>query len=194
MGLSVIHTYEEPLVGAAVVGALRQAVEEHGAAVLLVPSFAQGLEAQRALARHRGLALAVTTTTPAAWVRERWEVWGDGRSIADPTVLALLSRQAIAQADADELGPIELSAGIVDLLARLVGQALPWLPIDESRQLRPTACADSGLTHAETRLVGLAAKVGRLMDERGYVGMAEASASVPRVLAESGAQLRPDLL
>ena len=191
MALIVLHTPEERLVGSAVVDALRDAVDSCGSAVLFVPSFARALEAQRALAGRPGLSLSVATTTPSAWVRERWEVWGDGRAIADATVLAILSRMAVDQASPDERGPIEPSPGIVDLLSRLVGQALPWLPLASDGSVREGECVSAGLTVAETRLVGLAGKVGQALCSHGYASMSEVSSLVPRALGRAGASVPP---
>ena len=76
MSLTIVNTTQEQLVGPDVVQALREGVAQTGSAVLLVPSFAQALDAQRTLSNVPGLALSVTTTTPSAWASERWEVWG----------------------------------------------------------------------------------------------------------------------
>lgn len=187
MSLSIVRTSQEHLVATCVKQALHAGIERNGQAVLLVPSFAQALEAQRELSRERGLALSVTTTTPSAWVKERWEVWGDGRSIANSTALEVLGREAIMDATADELGPIELSPGVVQVLSRLVSQALPWLPLDSDGRVRGDVCAASGLTEAETLLVGLAGKLGMLLRQRGFVGSAMAFSLVPRLLADASA-------
>ncbi len=189
MSASIVETREEQLVGACVVEALRAGVERRGSAVLLVPDFDQALSAQRTLAELQGLSLAVTTTTPSAWVKERWEVWGDGRSIADASALAVLAYQTLASATADERGPIELSAGVVRLVARLAAQALPWLPLDEHGDPQQEACAQAGLTQAETRLLALVGALGSRLAERGLVTEAEASSRLPVALREAGAHL-----
>lgn len=191
MALSVMQTTEEQLVGAVVADALREGVDTHGSAVLLVPSFAQALDAQRRLAQLPGLAMAVTTTTPAAWVKERWEVWGDGRAIASDVALTVLAREAILSADPESLGPIELSVGVVHVLSQLVGQALPWLPVDDEGVVDHAACAAAGLTHAETCLVGLAGRLGVLLAQRGLIAASQAAAQVVHALAEAGAGVSP---
>ncbi len=191
MALSVIQTTEEHLMCDAVTDALRAGIDAGGSAVLLVPSFAQALDAQRGLARLPGLAMAVTTTTPAAWVRERWEVWGDGRTIADDVAMTVLAREVMQQADSESLGPIELSVGAVHVLAQLVGQAQPWLPVDADGAVDHEACATAGLTHAETCLMGLAGALGTLLGRRGYITAAQASVQAVRAMADAGAGVAP---
>lgn len=187
MSLSIVRTSQERLVATCVRQALHAGIERNGQAVLLVPSFTQALEAQRELSREQGLALSVTTTTPSAWVKERWEVWGDGRSFANATALEVLGREVIMEATPEELGPIELSPGVVKVLASLVSQALPWLPLDSEGHVHRDICAASGLTEAETLLVGLAGKLGKLLGQCGYVGSSTAFSLVPRLLADASA-------
>ncbi len=187
MSLSVVRTSQERLVATCVRQALHAGIEHSGQAVLLVPSFAQALDAQRELSAEQGLALSVTTTTPSAWVKERWEVWGDGRSLADATALKVLGREAIMQTAPDELGPIELSPGVVQVLSSLVSQALPWLPLDPDGRVRRDVCAAAGLTEAETLLVGLAGRLGMLLGQRGYIASATAFSLVPQLLADASA-------
>ena len=98
MSLKLLTTPDERLVCGEVVCALRAALSSAGRAVLLVPSFAQALEAQRALAGTGGLSLGVTVTTPAAWVDERWGVWGDGRRLVDDVSRDVLTSRVLARA------------------------------------------------------------------------------------------------
>ena len=191
MSLHVVQTPEEQLVSIPVREALAEAVRLRGAAVLLVPSFAQALDAQRVLAGLDGLALSVTTTTPAAWVRERWEVWGDGRSVAGGTELAVLAHEAVRSCPAELRGPIELSPGVAQVLTQLVDQVLPWLPLDEAGRVREEVCANAGLTRAETCLVGLAGRLGTLLAQRGMASAAEVSHLVPKRLGEEGVDVAP---
>ena len=189
MSLSIVKTTQERLVGPEVTQSLHEGIGAVGSAVLLVPSFAQALDAQRVLTAMPGLALSVTTTTPGAWVRERWEVWGDGRSIANATVLTVLARATLMQAKPQELGPIELSEGVVSVLASLASQALPWLPLTEEGAPHVDVCAKAGLTHAETLLVGLAGKLRGVLNERGYLTSSEAQTLVPNLLEVAGSAM-----
>ena len=189
MALTVAQTNEEHLLGACVLQALRAGIEDCGSAVLLVPSFSQALDVQRCLAVEPGLALSVATTTPSAWVRERWEVWGDGRRIADATVLTVAAREAILATPSEERGPIGLSAGVVDVLRSLVAQAMPWLPVDGQGRPLAEVCAEAGLTETETLLMGLAGRTNALLASRGFVGAAEATVLVPELLRAAGVRM-----
>lgn len=189
MSLRVVQTSEEQLVSAPVVAALSQAVTERGAALLLVPSFGDALAAQKMLAQHEGLALSVSCATPDSWTRERWEVWGDGRAIAAGTELLILARETIRSCPDEQRKPIEPLPGVAAILAQLVARALPWLPLDEEGRVDEAFCAAAGLTGAETRLVGLAGRLGKLLEARGMISAAEASHLVPLILKEAGAQV-----
>ncbi|MBR3234881.1 MAG: PD-(D/E)XK nuclease family protein [Atopobiaceae bacterium] len=191
MSLTIVTTTQEGLLTDDLLAALREGIALCDSALLFVPSFAQALDVQRKLADEPGLALAVTVTTPAAWVQERWEVWGDGRTLASPIALTLLARKALLRADKDELGPMQVSPGLTNVLASLVGRALPWLPLDKNAKVQQDICAQAGLTRAETLLVGLAGKVSQLLREHGQVSAAEASAQVVGRMADAGVQLPP---
>lgn len=186
MGLRIVRTTQEQLLSTPVEQALRSGLAERGSAVLLVPTFAQALSVQQELAEMQGLSLGVEVTTPLAWAKERWEVWGDGRALVDGTALIVLARDALRHASREELGPLELSRGLVSVLVQLVGTALPWLPGEAEGTVDAQACAQAGLTHAETRLVGLAITVGKSVRERGFVTEGEVLSALPAVLAEAG--------
>ena len=191
MSLAIVQTKEEALVGADVIDALHRAVRESGSALLLVPSFAVALDAQRELARIRGLAMAVTTTTPSAWLKERWEVWGDGRAIAGRVELVVFAREVLREATEDELGPIQMSEGMVQVLGQMAGSMLPWLPLDANGEPLREECESAHLTHAERCLLRLAGKLGTKLANKGYVSSAEVSKLVPAVLADAGAKVVP---
>ena len=189
MALSIVRTSEEALVGGAVVRALREGVADRGSAVLLVPTFAQALDAQKAMAGMDGLSMGVTATTPAAWTRDLMQVWGDGRTLADDVVLSVLARQTIVSATKDKLGPMPLSAGLVRLLSELANRALPWLPLDETGEPQVRRCADMGLTTTETKLLGLVGALGRSLSAHGYATRAQASVLVPDAMARADARV-----
>ena len=189
MGLHIIWTSDDRLVSSSVVGALRDGIEALGSATLLVPSIPQALEVQRALTREQGLAMAVATTTPAAYVRDRWEVWGDGRAFADGVTSCVVARETIVAATDEERGPIRLSEGMVSVLSQLANQALPWLPLDADMSVRAAECAAAGLTTAETKFVGLAGSYAKRLEAHGYVAYSQASAAIPHLLLEAGADV-----
>ena len=185
MALGFVATSSEQLVSAPVVSALRHGIATRGEALLLVPSFGQALDAQKALAEE-GLALGITATTPSAWVRERWEAWGDGRRLADHAVLTVLANELPGDATAESDGQMGLTPGVVDLITRFVNSHLPWLPRDGAGRVDESACAVAGLTEAETRIVSLAGELGRMLGAHGYLSAAEASVLVPALLADRG--------
>ena len=191
MAVSIVRTNEERLASAEVLLALQDAMRTHGQAVLLVPSFTQALDVQRTLAQIPGLALGVTTTTPSAWLRERWEVWGDGRTLADNVVYWVLAREVLIDEAARRHGADWLSPGVVRVMATLADRALPWLPLDDDGGVRKEACAAAGLTDAEAQLVGLAGQLANRLRAHGYVGTAEASVLVDRSMTKANVPIPP---
>ena len=191
MALNVAWTHEENLNSAEVVGALGEALAEKGMATLLVPTFEQVLHAQRALADEPGLGMGITTTTPHAWLRDRWEVWGDGRALADDVALFVLARNVVQQASDEERGPLRLSEGLVHLLSQLVSVALPWLPLHADGTPDVESCQGAGLTGTETLIMGLVGKLAAELAAHGYVSKAEASLLLPQALREAGADVAP---
>ena len=194
MSLSVILTSEEALLSGPVRMALREGIAQCGSATLLVPGFGQALDAQRTLAGEPGLSLAVSTTTPSSWARERWEVWGDGRICAKADVLTVLAREALQRMAPEDRAPLELSQGLMEVLGQLVGQWGPWLPLDQENRVQVSVCEEAGLTQAETRLMGLAGSLRALLAERGFVGAADVMAAVPAILREEHAAVPPVVL
>ena len=184
MPLCISRTHEEDLVGEAVVAALRQGMDAHGQVTLLVPSFLLALEAQRALAEVPGLSLGVTVTTPLAWAKERWEVWGDGTHVIEPTARLVLVTEVLRRYEEEPWGPA-VSPGSVSLLSQLV-QSLPWLPIDVAGQVEPGACAAAGLTEAETGMVRAAAAYAHEVASRGLVEECQVMERLPGLLGASG--------
>lgn len=185
VAISVVWTSEERLVSEAVLDALRGGLEERGSCVLLVPTFGQALDAQRVLAGVPGMGMAVSATTPFGLARERWEVWGDGRALADDVVLSVLARNVLVAAEDEDRGPLWPSEGHVRLLSRLVDRALPWLPLDDSGRVDAEACRRAGLTQTEALLMGLAGRLGSELAAHGYVAKSEAMALVPRALDDA---------
>lgn len=181
MSLHVVRTTEEALVGAAVERALRGALAERGRAALLVPSFAQALDAQRSLA-GRGLALGVTVTTPSAWAQERWEVWGDGRRVVDAVSREVLCSRVLARAADLPGGSPRPSPGTSALLARLARRGLPWM-LD--------ADAAEGASAAERALVGLLGAYRAELAAAGLVEECEVMAGLADLLHDAGAAVPP---
>lgn len=188
MALRIVATAEEQLAGGHVRELVAEALGRGGTALVLVPSFDLALEVSRALA-DAGFALGVSVTTPAAWVRERWEAWGDGRALVDGITLSLLAHEVLSELDADADSPLSLSPGLVGLLTSLVAHAGPWLPIGGDGEADRAACAAAGLTQAETALVDAAGRLTTLLARRGRICGAAASQVLPALLEHQGVAL-----
>ena len=185
MSLNLVRTTDERLVGAGVERALRAGLAAAGRAVLLVPSFPQALDAQRALAAAGGLSLGVTVTTPSAWAEERWGVWGDGRRLVDDVSRDVLASRVLARAAWRPGAPVTSSPGAAALLADLARAGLPWLldaPVPE------------GVSAAEAAVVALLGDYAAELDARGLVEPCAAMASLPGALEASGAAVPPTVL
>ena len=185
MPLNLVTTAGERLVCAEVADALRAAVSSGGRAVLIVPSFAQALDAQRALAAEGGLSLGVTATTPAAWAEERWGVWGDGRRLVDDVSRSLLASRVLARAAARPGSGVTCAPGVAALLADLARAGLPWLA---------GVPAPDGATAAEAAVVTLLGDYEAELGARGLVEPCEVAAALPGILEASGAQVPPIVL
>lgn len=162
MALRIALTQHAPLLDGATLDALRASLGSHGHAVLLVPSFAQALQAQRELSLLEGLSLGVTTSTPAAWANERWEVWGDGRRMVAGQERIVLMRLAL-DAGADSLAH---TTGTLDALCKVARDALPWASADNPLL--------GSLTAGEKEACAVLDRYRDLLVERGLVERCEA--------------------
>ena len=180
---SVLTATDEQLTSPELLSRVRDALASCGRAVVLVPSFAQALDVQRALA-EQGLSLGVTVSTPAAWAAERWEVWGDGRRPADGLSRDLLAVRALERACRRPDTPLTDTPGTAALLADLARTGLPWLA-------EAADAAPGGTTEAERALVGLVAGLGEDLRVAGLVETCEVMAELPRVLAAAGVAVPP---
>lgn len=182
MSLTLTASASEAIASPHVVGRLSAAVGERGRAVLLVPSFAQALEAQLALSRA-GLGLGVTVTTPSAWAQERWGVWGDGRNPVDAVGRRLLCARALTAAAAEPGFMVGDTPGGVALLCSLAERGLPWL-LEEGRP-------HEGSTPAEEAMVGVLARYARSLRDQGLVEDGELACALPGALDRAGAEVPP---
>jgi hypothetical protein len=96
MALSIVCTKDERVVSREVEMAVRSALARYGSATLFVGSPAETLRARRSLA-DAGLAMGVYATTFSSWITEQWELWGDGRKLADSCVLTTLAYELIEE-------------------------------------------------------------------------------------------------
>ena len=125
----------------------------------------------------------MTVTTPVAWTKERWEVWGDGTHVVEPLARTIAMQRAIAQAPQSLSRGVSLNAGTVQLLSSLVREALPWLPLDPADEPNELACHEAGLSNAEVGVVALAGEYARIIHQAGYVEESEAMARVTQTMA-----------
>ena len=185
MPLTLVTTPSEEIVCPEVERLLREALAEAGRATLLVPSFAQALDAQRALAAAGGLSLGVTVTTAQAWAQERWEVWGDGRRLVDDASRGVLASRVLSRASRRAGAALEGSPGTAALLADLARTGLPWLV---------SAPVPEGVTRAEAALVALLADYEAELRSHGLVEPCSVMAELSGALESEGAQVPPLVL
>ena len=191
MALSIVCTKDERVVSREVEMAVRSALARYGSATLFVGSPAEALRARRSLA-DAGLAMGVYATTFSSWITEQWELWGDGRKLADSCVLTTLAYELIEE-EGELAGPIECLPGNVGVLTRLLSSAEPWLPIsggeaneDEVRRCR--------LPYGEACFVRLAARLSVRLEEAGYLTVSAASGELVELLRKQGAGVGPFLV
>lgn len=138
---------------------------------LLVPSVGAASRIRRAFA-DGPCAFGVRVETPSSWVRDRWDLFGDGRRIVSSTERALLVRRACLETEREALGA---TAGTVDLLARLAREALPYLlgaPVHEG----------TGLSAAEREALAVLARYAELLAESGQCESSQAAAWLPEAM------------
>ncbi|RVU96925.1 PD-(D/E)XK nuclease family protein [Coriobacteriales bacterium OH1046] len=179
MSLQVLASDNPEILTPELIGLLRAACADGRPAVLLVPSFSQALDASRSLAAYPELSLGIACTTPAAWVRERWEVWGDGRALADQQIRLALSYHLAVQGAQEAQDGLSHTPGMALSLSRLAREALAWLP----------AHAVAGLSGREQEVVDLALRYGAVLHERGFAEPCEAMAALPRIFAARGVSM-----
>ncbi len=189
MSLKIIRSADERLVSAPVLDALRDALSRDAMATLVTPSFEDSLVAQRSLSTEPGLGVGVTVTTPLAWAKERWEVWGDGTHVIEPLTRTLAAQQVLLEASQDEERNVTYNRGSVKVVSSLASRALPWIPIDPSGALDVLAVERCGLTHGERDLLSVLGDYGRLVRRLGYLEESEVLGSVVHALTEAGVNL-----
>ncbi len=185
MSLTILTTDEERLAGIALERLVADGCQS-GGVVVMVPSFSEVLQVQKDLA-DEGAGLGVEVCTPDSWMRDRWDVWGDGRRVVDGPVRTLLIAECLRKS-ANEPG-LELSQtpGTVQLLGSLAQRALPWFE---------EAMREHGdrLTPAERNAVYLLDAYERLISERGFIEGAQCACLLPDSLAQAEVSLPPVVL
>ncbi|MBM6775519.1 PD-(D/E)XK nuclease family protein [Olsenella profusa] len=185
MPLTLVRTPDERPCGPDTLCLLRAALAAAGRVVLLVPSFAQALDAQRVLAAAGGLALGVTVSTPGAWAEERWGVWGDGRRLVGDVARDVLAARVLSRAATRPGTAVADTPGTAALLADLARRGLPWLAGAE---------VPAGVTDAEAAVVALLQDYAAELAARGLVEPCEVLASLPEALDAADAAVPPVVL
>lgn len=140
--------------------------------VLLVPTLSAALRYRRALA-DEGCALGVRVETPASWIADRWELFGDGRRLVEPSERALLIRCALTEAAAQG-GVLEPTPGVVDVLAGLAREALPQLVAASEADV-----ARAGLCASERAVLAVLRRYAEALDARGLAEACQAAEVLP---------------
>ena len=183
-------------VAAAATVRLAAAAQAAHTPVLLVPSFAATLSWRRTLA-DGPLTLGVAALTPDAWIRDRWELFGDGRTIVSSAERALLVRRALDEAAAEEAeglresgagegakaqGGCALAAspGTVGVLAEMARAALPALSGERVRKAREQGVLSAG----EERALAVLARYARALEGRGQCEASQAAVALGRLIEE----------
>ena len=183
MALSVKTATDERMTSPELVGFVHAALDAHGRAVVLAPSFPQALEIQRALA-DAGISLGVTVGTPASWAEERWEVWGDGRRLIDGVSRGLLAARVLTRSVGSGASSLEDTPGTAALLAELSRVGLPWF-------VRDVTTSPQDASDAERALVALLPELAAALRAHGFVEGCEVMADLPSVLAEGAVAVPP---
>lgn len=172
MAFQLVQTSCEGIAGVDVQSAVARARKAGGRAIVLVPSFSQALDAQRVLA-EKHLSLGVTVTTPDAWAKERWEVWGDGRRVVDDVTRSILCSQILEREGVSAQSVLSDTPGSEALLAQLTRKALPWLV---------GASVPKGVTAAEQAVVQLVKTYADMLEEKSLVELCSVEVELPQLL------------
>lgn len=153
-------------------------LEEGGIPTVLAPSAGAVARIRRQWAEKR-TAFGVSVETVSSWVGDRWELFGDGRTIPSPDERTLLIRRALIDV-ANGSPVIGVTPGVVDMLSSLARDALPLflgalsagLPVD--------------LSLAERAACETLARYDELLAERDRCELSQAAMLLPSLLPNVG--------
>ena len=153
----------------ATLGAARSMLAAYSAAgeepTLLAPTPTAALRVRRALSEDPS-AFGSRVETPASWIADRWELFGDGRRLVNEAERELLVRRALVET-ADAAVRPGSTPGVIDLASKLAREALPRIAAVDGAEAKRL-----GLGAAERALVAALRSYAGLLEER---GLAEAS-------------------
>ena len=111
----------------AALGAARSMLAAYSAAgeepTLLAPTPTAALRVRRALSEDPS-AFGSRVETPASWIADRWELFGDGRCLVNEAERELLVSRALVET-ADAAARPGSTPGVIDLASKLAREALP---------------------------------------------------------------------
>lgn len=178
MSLRLITTADERLLGTGAIDVIRAALGATGHALVLAPSLAASLEAQRELAAA-SVSMGVDCATPATWAELRWALYGDGRKLMSDAQRCVLMARLVLAGDNEPMGT---STGTIDLLCEVAKKALPWLPEADAQTLQ-------NLSVGEGTALDLLHVYHGFIAERGFVEPCEAQSLLPGLMAKQGCKL-----
>lgn len=136
---------------------------------------------KEAAGAEAGSLLNARFTTPDAFVRDAWDVWGDARRVASAQERLVLVRSLLEGQDA-----LVCSGGTAQLVARFVARCAGVTSFEEAvaRSAEGESVADSerALAPAERAVLRFVASYERALDARGLVELGAAAAHLRDVL------------
>lgn len=136
---------------------------------ILFPTYDEVLGYRRACARTQA-AFGLHVTTPAAWLADAWELWGDGTTVISSLDRAFAVRALLSQNTAQ---PVELTDGGIALISRFFADAVGTLELDYALADPPAS-----LSTQERFVVGLVGPYRDLLRARGLVEQGDALRSL----------------
>lgn len=188
MSLTITTTHEKSLVQPALIEFIKAVRTQGRTPVVFVPSFQQGLTLSCELASF-GLGLGVEVTTPLAWAKKNWELWGDGSHVVEALTRNLVLQQLVAGIAPEDSGGLGFNPGTVEVLSQLAAQALPWLPLDQSGELNPIVVGAARLTPAEKSALRLVGTYEKRIAQAGYCEESRVFSEIVSTLVREGCPL-----
>jgi len=134
---------------------------------LLVPHFANTVYLKKLLAQ-KGRALGVEVNTASSWVRDQWELWGDGRRLISSQLRRTIIAKLLSEHQEQSEQPLlPATPGVIELVEELVQGYLPYL--EENPRLNP----------AEKAVIACSHDYAQLIDSMGYCEVSQAATLLP---------------
>lgn len=194
MSVNYISIKTSTLLSQPVLEHIRASLKRCGRAVLLVPSYDKVLEAQRALAAHKGLALGVTVCTVSSWVEDQWRLYGSGERSIDQALRTILARIALdTYTNQHKKSTVHTGEGSLRVLAQIAQDGLFAIPSKDGQlmveQLPVSAKASIASTYSagELDILRCLALYKQLMAAHQFIEPCEIFARLGQVLPHNAA-------